>query len=375
LAKRDCYEVLGVSRTATLEEVKKAYRKAALQFHPDRNPGNKEAEEKFKEATEAYSIISDQGNRQKYDQFGWAAFEQGAGQGFGGFQADFSDFEDIFGDLFSSFFGGAFGGGGSGRKRVKRGADLRYDLELSFEEAISGTEKEIKVIRRASCEKCSGSGAAPGSKSETCSQCRGAGQVAIQQGFFTITRTCHVCQGQGKVIKNPCGGCGGSGVKANESWVKVKIPAGIDNGQRLKLRGEGDTGQTGAPAGDLYVHIAVREHEFFQRQESEIVCEMPISYVCAVLGGEIDVPTVDGKAKLKIPAATQSGKVFRLKGKGVQVIGSDRRGDQHVRVYVRVPKKVSDKQKAILEKLKDFEGEDAASDQRGFFEKVKDIFV
>ncbi len=374
MAKRDCYEVLGVARTASLDEIKKAYRKAALQFHPDRNPGDKASEEKFKEATEAYSLLSDSDSRVKYDQFGWAAFEQGAGSGFGGFHADFSEFEDIFGDLFSSFFGGSFGGSSSRRTRGRSGRDLRYDLEIEFIEAIRGCEREIKITKRVHCEQCSGSGAAEGSSAETCQQCRGNGQVAIQQGFFTVTRTCHVCSGSGKVIKKPCKACAGAGLKPKESVVQVKIPAGINDGQRLKLRGEGESGQLGGPAGDLFVHIAVSEHPFFKRQDSEIVCEMPISYAVAVLGGEIEVPTVDGDVNLKIPAGTDSGKVFRLKGKGVQSIGASRRGDQHVQIYVRVPKKISEKQKAILEKLHEFEKEDSAAESRGFFERVREMF-
>ena len=373
MARRDCYEVLGLSKSASLDEVKKAYRKAALQFHPDRNPGDKSTEGKFREATEAYSILSDTESRQKYDQFGHAAFEQGAGTG--GFHADFSEFEDIFGDLFSTFFGGAFGGGGGRRARGRGGRDLKYELQISFEEAAFGAEKEITLNRRTMCDTCEGSGAAEGKSAESCPQCRGAGQIAIQQGFFTVTRTCNICNGAGKIIKNPCKTCSGSGLKAIESRLSVKIPAGIDNGQRLKLRGEGESGQQGGPAGDLYVHIAVKPHAVFQRQESEIVCDVPISYVTAVVGGEIDVPTLEGNTKLKIPSGTSSGKVFRLKNRGIQILGSNRRGDQHVRVHVRVPKKISDKQRTVLEKLREFEKEDAANEEKKFFDKVKDIFA
>ncbi|MBX7137721.1 MAG: molecular chaperone DnaJ [Oligoflexia bacterium] len=372
MARRDPYEVLGVSRTASLDEIKKSYRKKALELHPDRNPGNKEAEERFKEAAEAYSMLSDPEARQKYDQYGFAAFEQGAG--FGGFHADFSEFEDIFGDLFSNFFGGAFGGSGR-RSRGRSGRDLKYDLEITFEEAAFGAEKQIAISKRVSCESCEGSGAEGNSGAETCSQCRGSGQIAYQQGFFTISRACHVCSGSGKVIKNPCKSCSGSGLKIKEHQLNVKIPPGIDNGQRLKLRGEGEAGAQGGLNGDLYVNIAVKPHPIFQRQEGEIICEVPISYATAVLGGEVEVPTLEGKENLKIPSGTQTGKVFRLKNRGIQHIGSSRRGDQHVRIYVRVPKKVSEKQRTLLEKLKEFEKEDIKHEDRGFFDKVKDIFA
>ncbi len=382
MAKRDYYEVLGVSKTAALDEIKKAYRKKALQYHPDKNPGNKEAEEKFKEATEAYSILSDAEGRKKYDTFGHDAFQQGAagGPGFTGF-GDFTDFEDIFGDLFSSFFGGAFGGaggaqGGTGRRgRVRAGRDLKYDLQIDFEEAAFGAEKLIKIDRRMMCEECGGSGAAKGSSPENCPQCRGAGQVAMQQGFFTITRTCSMCQGNGKVVKTPCSACAGVGLKSAVSEIKVKIPPGIDHGQRLKLRGEGEGGAQGGPSGDLYVNISVKPHPIFERHESDIVCEVPISYALAVLGGEVEVPTLEGKAKVKVPSGTASGKILRLKGKGIQILGSNRRGDQHVRFYIQVPKKVSDKQKAALEKLKEFDQENLTEDEKGFFEKMKGLFA
>lgn len=374
MALRDFYEVLGVQKTASLDEIKKAYRKKALQFHPDRNPGDKAAEENFKEATNAYSILSDQESRQKYDQFGPAAFDQRAG-GFNGFSGgDFAGFEDIFGDIFSSFFGGQMGGG-SRRSRGRSGRDLKYDLEIDFEQAIFGTEKEISIERRVLCDSCDGSGAARGSKPESCTQCGGAGQVRLQQGFFTISRTCPTCAGAGQIIKSPCGFCQGSGLRAVNTKVSVKIPAGIDHGQRLKLRGEGEAGSNGGPSGDLYVQISVREHPIFERQESELICEVPISYVSAVLGAEVDIPTLEGTSKLKIPAGTQSGKIFRLKNKGVQVLGTNRRGDQHVKVYVKVPKKVSDKQRASLEKLREFDKENLETEGKGFFDKVKDIFT
>lgn len=369
-SKRDYYEVLEVSRSSSSEEIKKAYRKKAVQFHPDKNPGNKEAEEKFKEATEAYSVLSDQNNRVKYDQFGHAAFEQGGG--FQGFQGDFSGFEDIFGDLFSAFFGGQTQGRGSSRGRA--GRDLRYDLEIEFEEAIRGGEKNISVSKHVSCETCSGSGAKPGTSPQTCPTCHGHGQMRIQQGFFTISRPCHECAGMGKVVKTPCSNCSGRGTTLAHNKINVKVPPGIDHGQRLKLRGEGEAGSGGGPAGDLYVHIAVKRHPIFQREESEIICEQLVGYATATLGGEIDVPTLDGKMKLKIPAGTPTGKIFRLKGKGAPVLGTGRRGDQHVRVTIHVPKKLSPEHKEVLTKLMQIEQEELSSDEKGFMDKVKGMF-
>lgn len=372
--KRDYYEVLGVTRAASLDEIKKAYRKKALEFHPDRNPGNKEAEEKFKEATEAYSALSDPEKRQAYDQFGHAAFEgRGAAGGspFEGF-ADFSGFEDIFGDIFGSFFGGA---GAGRRKRGRAGHDLRCDIEITFDEAVFGAEKEVRLGRRVLCAKCDGSGAASGSSPAPCAQCAGAGQIRIQQGFFTISRTCHVCGGSGQTIKDPCRECNGEGLRVEEARIKVKIPAGIDEGQRLKLRGEGDAGLAGGPAGDLYVQVAIKKHPIFHREESELICEVPIGYTIAVLGGEIEIPTLEGKEKLKIPAGTQSGKVFRLKHRGVTVIGSDRRGDLHVKVDIVVPKKISKERRELLSKLQEVEVREGDDESKSFFAKVKEMFV
>ncbi len=374
LSKQDYYELLGVEKSASADEIKKAYRKKALQYHPDRNPGDKAAEEKFKEATAAYNVLSDPEARKRYDQFGHAAFEQGAGAGFGGFQGDFSGFEDIFGDIFGSFFGGAGQAQGGRRTRGRSGRDLKYDLEISFEEAAFGAEKEIKIEKRVHCDSCDGTGAQRGSKPETCQTCAGSGQVRVQQGFFTLARPCHVCGGAGQIIKNPCGFCRGDGLRAVPSKINVKIPAGIDNGQRLKLRGEGEAGTGGGAAGDLYVQISVKEHPFFERQESEVVCEVPISYAVAALGGEMQVPTLEGPVALKVPAGTPSGKVFRLKNKGIQVLGTTRRGDQHVRLVVKVPKKLSEKQRAAIEKLKVFDEENLEADEKGFFDKMKNMF-
>lgn len=373
MAKRDYYEVLEVSKSASLDEIKKAYRKKAVQFHPDKNPGNAEAEDKFKEATEAYSVLSDAESRARYDRFGHAAFANGGGAG--GFQSgDFSGFEDIFGDIFSSFFGGSMGGDPR-RARGRGGNDLRYDLDITFEEAAFGCEKEISLSRRTRCEECSGTGAAKGSSKERCPQCEGAGQIRIQQGFFTLARTCHACGGEGQVVKNPCKLCSGSGLRTKESKLKVKVPAGVDNGQRLKMRGEGEPGVGGGPNGDLYIQILVAEHPLFQRQESEVISEMPITYTTATLGGEIEVASLDGKMKLKIPAGTPSGKVFRLKNKGIPILGSSpqRRGDHHVRVHVYVPKKVSEEERAVLEKLAVVQGT-VVEDEKGFFDRMKNMF-
>ncbi|MCO6431131.1 MAG: molecular chaperone DnaJ [Deltaproteobacteria bacterium] len=369
MSKRDCYEVLGVTRTASLEEIKKSYRKLALKYHPDKNPDNKEAEEMFKEAAEAYSILSDADNRAKYDQFGHAAFTNGGGHGFQGF--DFAGFEDIFGDIFGSFFGSAAGGR---RTRGRTGRDLRYDLEITFEEAAFGTEKEITVPRRRTCAECTGSGAAKGSSAERCRECSGSGQIRMQQGFFTISRTCGRCSGSGEMITNPCRTCGGSGLTTTHAKLNVKVPAGIDEGQRLKLRGEGESGMAGGVSGDLYVQIAIKPHPFFQREEAEVIGEVPISYSTASLGGEIMVPTLEGVTKLKVPGGTESGKIFRLKGKGIPVLGSHRRGDHHVRVVIQVPKKLSTEHRELLEKLRDVEQRDSDSPLKNFFDKVKSVF-
>lgn len=375
MSKRDFYEVLGVSKDASVDDIKKAYRKKAVQFHPDKNPGDKEAEENFKEATEAYSVLSDAENRARYDRFGHAAFTQGGGAG--GFQGgDFSGFEDIFGDIFSTFFGGSMGGDPR-RSRGRAGNDLRYDLNLAFEEAAFGCEKEVTIGRRSACDTCSGSGAAKGSSRERCPQCEGAGQIRVQQGFFTLARTCHACGGVGEVVKSPCRDCSGSGLRVKESKLKIKVPAGVDDGQRLKMRGEGEAGSGGGPTGDLYVQIHIDEHPTFQRQEHELICEVPITFSAATLGTEIEVPALEGKLKLKIPAGTPSGKVFRIKNKGIPVLGSNpqRRGDQHVRVYVHVPKNISVEERELLEKLAAIQGTVVEDDSdKGFFGKVKDMF-
>lgn len=367
-AKRDYYEVLEIQRTASVEEIKKAYRKIALKCHPDRNPGDKAAEERFKEASEAYQILSDPERRTQYDRFGHAAFEQAGG--FGGFDFAAGGFEDIFGDIFGDFFGG----GRRGRGRSRRGEDLRYDLEIDFEEAVFGAEKTLRVPRLVSCEDCKGSGSSNGAPRETCSACHGSGQLRYQQGLFSIAKTCGQCQGQGSVLRDPCRKCGGNGVVRSQHKLSVRIPAGVDTGSRLKLRGEGEAGSHGGPAGDLYVIMHVREHPLFSRDGNDVICDVPIGFTQAALGAEIEVPTPHGKMRLKIPAATQSGSVFRLKGKGVPDVRGYGHGDALVRVLVETPKKLSAKQRELLEEFARLSGEEVHPIAKGFFDKVKEMF-
>lgn len=367
-AKRDYYEVLGVERGATAEEIKKAYRKVALKHHPDRNPGDKAAEEAFKEASEAYQILSDAERRAQYDRFGHAAFEQGAG--FGGFDFSAAGFEDIFGDIFGDFFGG----GRRGRSRARRGDDLRYDLEISFEESVFGAEKTIRVPRLIACEDCKGSGSRDGAPRETCTACRGSGQLRFQQGLFSIAKTCGQCQGQGSILRDPCRTCGGHGVVRKRQSLSVRIPAGVDTGSRLKLRGEGEGGANSGPPGDLYVVIHVHEHPLFRRDGTDVVCDVPIGFTQAALGAEIEVPTPHGKVKMKVPAGTQSGDVFRLKGKGVPDLRGYGHGDALVRVLVETPRKLTAKQRELLEEFARLSGEDVHPASKGFFDKVKEMF-
>jgi len=314
MAKKDYYDVLGVERGADEKAIKRAYKKLAMQYHPDRTKGDKAKEEKFKEIQEAYEILGDKEKRAAYDQYGHAAFEQG-GMGGGGFGGGFSgaDFGDIFGDM----FGDIFGGGGRGRQRVVRGEDLRYDIQITLEEAVKGTTKDIQINTLAHCDSCDGTGAEKGSKVETCPSCHGSGRVRRQQGFFVTETVCPTCHGSGKKIEKPCKSCHGEGRVHKKKNLSVKIPAGVDTGNQLRLSGEGAAGENGAPAGDLYVVIHVKEHHIFERDGNNLYCEVPISFSMAALGGEIEVPTLDGKVKLKIPAETQTGKLFRMRGKGV----------------------------------------------------------
>jgi molecular chaperone DnaJ len=366
--KRDYYEVLGVSRSAGDDDLKKAYRKLALQFHPDRNPGDREAEERFKEIGEAYQILSDPERRAAYDRFGHAAFEQGGG--FGGF--DFgAGFEDIVGDLFGDFFG--TGRGGRGRSRARRGQDLQYQMEVTFEEAAKGCEKTISIPRLATCTTCSGSGAKPGSKATTCGQCRGAGQIRFQQGFFTVAKTCGACGGQGTVIASPCLECRGSGQLRHTHTLSVRVPAGVDAGSRLKLRGEGESGTNGGPSGDLYVLLRVAAHPIFVRDGADVVCDVPVSFAQAALGTEIEIPTLEGSRKLKVPAGTQSGHLFRLRGLGVPDLNGYGRGDQVVRLAVETPRKLSARQRELLEEFAHISGEEVHPMSKSFLEKVKSL--
>jgi molecular chaperone DnaJ len=365
-SKRDYYEVLGVDRGADEAALKSAFRKIALQHHPDRNPGNKEAEEIYKEASEAYTVLSDTDKRAKYDRFG-----HGPGwEGFGGAGFQGVNLNDIFGEIFGEFFGGRRGGGGVVRNR---GADLRYNLELKFEEAAFGCEVQVKLPRPKRCETCDGTGS-KSKQSRPCPTCGGAGEVRFTQGFFAVSRPCGQCGGSGNVVSDPCKDCRGQGRVAGETTLSVKIPAGVDTGTRVRLAGEGEPGESGGPAGDLYVVVHVREHPIFVREEYEVLAEVPVSFTQAALGAQIEVPTLDGKVKMKIPAGTQSGKVFRLKGKGIPHLHGAARGDQHVRVLVETPTELSSAQRELLEKFAEACGEDVSPQTRNFFQKVKELF-
>jgi molecular chaperone DnaJ len=380
VSKRDYYEVLGVARTATEVEIKSAYRKLALKHHPDRNPGDKAAEEKFKEAAEAYAVLADTDKRHMYDRFGHAGL---GGAATGGFDPTvFTGFEDILGGLGDIFGIGEMFGGQRRRGGPQRGADLRYDLEISFDESAKGVETTIQIPRNETCETCHGSGAAPGSKPQTCPQCQGRGQLRYQQGFFTVARTCGQCRGSGSIISSPCTTCRGSGRVQQQRKLTVKIPAGIASGQRLRLSGEGESGAGGGPAGDLYVVVHVQEHPFFHRDGNDLFCEIPLNYPTLALGGEIAIPTLEGAETFKIPEGTQSGATFRLRGRGMADVVSGRaRGDLLVTVKVVTPKKLTKDQRKLLEQLADtlpkekFEPTPREEhDERGIFDRVKDIF-
>ena len=365
--KRDYYEVLGVSKSSTDSEIKKAYRKLAMKYHPDKNPDNPEAEAKFKEASEAYSVLSDEEKKQRYDQYGHAGLN---GQGFSSAEDIFSNFSDIFGgDIFSQFFGGGFGGGGGGRQQARRGEDLQYRLRIEFLDAVKGVKREIKIPRAAGCNDCSGTGAAKGSKPTKCDMCNGMGHVFQQQMFIRMRTTCPKCHGQGKMISNPCGSCEGEGRVRKDDTVTVNIPAGVDTGSRLRVSGKGNEGKQGAPSGDLYVVIMVNEHESFERHDNDILSEEPISYPQACLGTKIKVKTAYGEEELDIPAGTPSGKVFTLKGKGVPFLGRRYgQGDHHVQVFVKVPTKMSKEEADLVKKLADLQGDKV--DEGGFFSKI-----
>lgn len=369
--KRDYYDILGVSRNASEEEIKKAYRKLAIRYHPDKNPGNKEAEEHFKEINQAYAVLSDAQKRRAYDMFGHAGVGEASGRGGGGFDFDFGGgFGDVFSDIFEDFFGTST----RTRRRAERGADLRYDLEISFEEAIFGKEIKIRVPRLETCTDCRGTGAKTGSGLKTCTTCKGAGQIRYQQGFFTISRTCGHCRGEGRIISEPCPQCHGEKKIQKERTLAVKIPAGVENGSRLRLPGEGEPGENGGPPGDLYVVLSVRNHPIFSREGNNILCEVPVSFTQAALGATIQVPTLNGKTELKIPSGTQHGKVFKIKGLGAPDPRGYELGDLLVKVKITVPTKLTARQKELLQEFAKTSGEDVQSGEDSFFGKVKNLF-
>lgn len=367
MSKRDYYEVLGVSRDASLSEIKKAYRAAAVQYHPDRNPGDRAAEESFKEAAEAYSVLSDKEKRARYDRFG----HSGVGGGPVGFDPDaFADFGDILGDFFG--FGDLFGGRSRGNQ-PQRGADLRYDLELDFEQAAFGLKTKIKIPRHEPCTTCSGSGASPKDGMVPCAQCGGQGQTRYQQGFFSISRTCSACRGTGQIIRTPCEDCSGAGRIRKEKLLEVAIPAGVDDGMQLRVGGEGEPGSRGGPPGDLFVVLTVKEHSFFTRKDHHVYCQMPLTFTQAALGAEISVPTLGGKETIKIPEGTQSGTVFRLKNQGVASLNGRGQGDQYVTVRIVTPTRLSREQRELLRQLAEISG-DEVDEGGGLFDKVKEMF-
>ncbi|KIO37626.1 MULTISPECIES: molecular chaperone DnaJ [unclassified Shewanella] len=371
MSKRDYYEVLGVGRDASEREIKKAYKRLAMKFHPDRNPGDKAAEASFKEVKEAYEILTDSDKKAAYDQFGHAGVDPNrGGGGFGGG----ADFGDVFGDVFGDIFGGGRRGG---QRQAARGSDLRYNLELSLEEAVRGLTKELRIPTLATCDLCDGSGAKKGTSPTTCGTCHGQGQVQMRQGFFAVQQACPTCHGRGKIIKDPCSKCHGEGRVEKSKTLSVKIPAGVDTGDRIRLSGEGEAGEFGAPPGDLYVQVTVREHAIFVRDGNNLYCEVPISFSTAALGGEIEVPTLDGKVNLKIPSETQTGRMFRLRGKGVKSVRSHAVGDLLCKVVMETPVNLSDKQKELL---REFDNTLTGSSKKhspkaeGFFDGVKKFF-
>jgi len=370
MSKRDYYEILGVAKGADEKDIKKAYKRLAMKYHPDRTQGDKAMEEKFKEVQEAYEILSDSQKRAAYDQYGHAGVDPNRGGGAGG-----ADFGDIFGDVFGDIFGGGRRGGG---QRVQRGSDLRYNLELSLEEAVRGKSVDIKVPTWVSCDSCDGSGAKKGTQAKSCPTCHGAGQVTMRQGFFAVQQTCPTCNGRGKIIPDPCTKCHGEGRVEKTKTLAVKIPAGVDTGDRIRLTGEGEAGMHGAPAGDLYVQVHVKDHPIFVRDGNNLSCDVPISFSIAALGGEIDVPTLDGRVKLKIPAETQTEKMFRLRGKGVQSGRGGGVGELVCKEVVETPVNLSDKQKDLLRQLDESWGGDSEAKHRpkskGFFDGVKKFF-
>ncbi len=374
MAKRDYYEVLGVNRDCSEDDLKKSYRRLAMKWHPDRNPDNPKAEEHFKEAKEAYEVLSDANKRAAYDQFGHAGVDPhsagGPGAGMGGFG-------DIFSDIFGEIFGGGAAGGRAGRSTVFRGADLRYNLEISLEQAAHGFESKIRIPGMTACETCKGSGAKPGSQPQTCPSCRGAGQVRVSQGPFSIAQTCPRCRGSGSIIPNPCASCNGTGRVKLHKTLSVKIPAGVDEGDRVRLSGEGEPGVGGGPPGDLYVQVHIKAHPVFQRDHDDLHCEMPVSFTAAALGGEIEIPTLDGSARIRVPAETQSGKTFRLKGKGIKGVRSQVAGDLFCHVVVETPVALTERQRQLLREFEAISQQDSARHNpraKSWLNKVKEFF-
>jgi len=376
MAKRDYYEILGVKRNASEHELKSAYRTLAKECHPDRNAGDKSAEKKFKEVNEAYEALRDPQKRAAYDQFGHAAFEGMGARGGQGFGPDFaSSMSDIFDDLFGEFMGGRRGGGRAGGSGRERGVDLRYNLDITLNESFTGKTAEIIVPSSVSCETCAGSGAKAGTKPKTCGTCGGAGKVRASQGFFTIERTCPNCQGRGEMIDDPCPSCQGSGRTTKERKLSVNIPAGVEDGTRIRLAGEGEAGLRGGPAGDLYIFLSLKPHAFFQRDGADIFCKVPISMTTAALGGQIEVPTLEGATtRVKVPEGTESGKQFRLKGKGMPVLRSKVTGDMYIQVDVETPKNLTRRQRELLEEFERESHRETSPESAGFFSRVKDFF-
>lgn len=381
MAKKDYYEVLGISKSAGSEEIKKAYRKMAVKFHPDKNPGDHQAEERFKEIGEAYDILADPQKRAAYDQYGHAAFDsrsRAGGGGFGGFHDPFDIFREVFGGggggAGGSIFEEFFGGGRRDPSAPQRGSDLRYDMKVSFEEAALGTEKEITVNKLATCEKCNGTGASKGSDVKTCGTCGGRGQVMMSRGIFSVAQTCPACHGSGKTIENPCRECHGEGRVDRRSKIKIRIPPGVGTGTRLRSTGNGEGGMRGGPPGDLYVVLHVQPHDIFQREGDDLLCEVPVSFVTAALGGEIEVPTLSGKAHIRVAPGTQPGTIFRLRGKGVRNLQGYGTGDLHVKVTVEVPTRLNHEQKEKLREFAELCDESVNPISKSFFDKAKNFF-
>jgi molecular chaperone DnaJ len=377
MAKKDFYKVLGIEKNASDDDIKKAYRKLAMKYHPDRNPGDKAAEEHFKEAKEAYEILSEPQKRAAYDQYGHAGVDPQSGMGAGGAGFAGGNFGDAFGDIFGEIFGGGRGGGRQRADAPFRGSDLRYNLEITLEEAARGTTTKLRIPTTETCDVCDGSGTEKGHDPETCPTCKGAGVVRMSQGFFSVQQTCPQCRGTGKIIKHPCKACHGAGVKKTAKTLEVKIPAGVDTDDRVRLSGEGETGTNGGPPGDLYVVVQIKPHSVFQRDGADLHCEMPISFSTAALGGELEIPTLDGRAKLKIPGETQSGQVFRLKNKGIRPVRGSITGDLYCHVQVETPVNITSRQKELLREFEEIRAKNASKQspkEAGFFDKVKAFF-